>query len=211
MNIHTRRRFAGFLPLIVSLGLCSLGSGADANSPPVLTAPAEMPVHAGATAIYRIEAEDKDGDAIAFRVTPRDGMDPPSQIRVRTVDAGHGHALGEVTVTADSCDQDGWIYNLEAWDGTGSDRKEVISMVERVPRRVPENPMRTPDPGATRKRDREPPWRDRAPDRATLDGEWEWTGSLESGPHGLPPVHGGASHGWMQGPPGGNPARGSPG
>jgi hypothetical protein len=150
-----------------------------ANTPPVLSARATFPVRAGYVAAYHIKAHDKDGDPVTFRAVPREGGQPPSFIRVRTVNAGRGDAVGEVEVTADSCAEGEWLFNIEASDGIASDRKEVSAPVERVDRHVPANPMgpaRSQPPANT-----SPRRINGRPDAAALAGEWEWDETQASG------------------------------
>ncbi len=154
--------------------------GGRANTPPVLTAPSEFPVRAGSTATFRIEAQDRDGDPITFRTAVREGVEPPPSVRVRTVDPGHGDAVGEVVVTADSCTEGGWIFNLEASDGTWFDRKEVEAPVERVARPVPANPM---EPARTRALSSAPHIDEGSTPSSWPAGEWEWTESPPTRTH----------------------------
>ena len=146
-----------------------LAYGGVGNHPPVLSSRSSFPVRAGSAAVYRIEARDRDGDPVTFRTVPREGVEPPPWIRVRTVAAGHGRAIGEVRVAADSCVENTWLFNLEASDGIWSDRKEAEAPIERIERPVPANPMGPPRHVAA-----QPP--SFAPEDWPA-GEWEWVDS----------------------------------
>lgn len=155
--------------------------GGRANKPPVLTAAPAFPVRAGATATYRIEADDRDGDAITFRTALLEGMPAPPWIRVRTVDPGHGHAIGEVKLDPDSCQRYTHLFAIEASDGIWTDRRETQAPVERVTRPVPDSPMGPAHriPAAT------PPTggkETKGVDSKFLLGDWEWTRSSQRYP-----------------------------
>jgi len=154
-----------------------LAFGGRANGIPVLSAPAIFPVRGGTTATYRIEARDPDKDPITFRGVAPDYTDLPDWIRVRTIESGHGDAVGEVVVTADSCIEGVTVtLRLEASDGTWFDQKEVAISMERDTHPVPPNPM-----GLPRRPAAAPSARYLAvSDSKGLVGDWEWLGSPPS-------------------------------
>lgn len=161
--------------------------GGQANRPPSLTRLADNPIPAGTAERLRMEATDRDGDPLTFRLTQG-----PSFVSVSTLDPGHGVAQGQIRIEPDSCVQGPAECLIEVSDGFASDADTMLVMVKPVRKTLPTTPMQAPVSSGTPTT----PWQRGTVDSQWLAGEWEWHETTSSriwdpcwpGPHDLP-VH----------------------
>ncbi len=142
--------------------------GGQVNRPPLLTRLADYPIWAGTAERLIMEATDRDGDPLAFRLTRG-----PSFVSVSTLDPGHGVAQGEIRVEPDSCAQGPAECAIEVSDGFASNADTMLVIVKPIVRPLPQSPMQAPNSAAasTAPQDRSPV------DSTWLTGEWEWHGT----------------------------------
>ena len=144
-------------------------AGMNANRPPSLLRSSDFPLHPGHSERYEIFANDPDGDPIAFRK-----VRGPSYLSVKTLDAGHGSARGELMLSPDSCARGKEECVIEASDGVAAVADTFWANVLWTSRAAPRSPMQD---GAPTTNLREPSGN--PPDGTQwIVGEWEWRATL---------------------------------